>query len=261
MMTNFPMAMWKSGTVATPYSLSLNGSTQFVTTVDAASQHIADNLTVLIWIKAGTTQPGAPGCMIGKAESHSGATHWSWSISTPNGSGTTGCFEVLCSQDGTFSQINWVASTSNVLDSTWRLIGFKFVAGTITLFNQGAVQGQSTVSNTGITTLHNNSGFGISVGGRLTNSSIFWPFSGKLFRPMVWNVALSTAAVTALYNAGHAVDPTVSHGSYTSQANLIFGPLQNTPPDSNTGTVADASGSANTGTCVGTPTFSADTPI
>jgi hypothetical protein len=242
------------------YSLLTNGSTQWVTTADSVSETITNNITINIWVKY--TSPGSPGAFIAKAESHAGSTNWGWAFSSKNGCSATGCFEILYSQDCLLStQLAWYGSSTNIADGNWHMVTTSFASGTVKIYKDGVVDpSPQTIQNNSITTLCPSTGNGITVAGRFTNSSIFWPYAGSAYWPTVWNVVLSAAAITALYNSGTPHDPRVNSGSYSSSGNVaLFFPMV-APPDSNTGSVADASGNSNTGTALGTPTFSGSLP-
>lgn len=274
LLTQFFLALWTpavaglifltplKGVVGTgaPYSLVSNGSTQWITTSDAASEQITNNITINIWVKY--TTPGSPGAFIGKAESHAGSTNWGWVLSSQNACSATGCYEILYSQDCLLgSQLAWIGSSTAINNGAWHMITTTFASGTVKIYKDSVIDpSPQTIQNNSISTLCTSTGNGISVAGRFTNSSIFWPYNGSAYWPAVWNVALAQAAITVLYGSGTPHDPRVNSGSYTASGNLaLFFPMVQ-PPDTNTGTVADASGNTNTGTPHGSPTFSATVP-
>jgi len=89
-------------------------------------------------------------------------------------------------------------------------------------------------------------------GGSLSNI-----FDGEINNAAIWNTALSSSNMTAIYNSGAPIDLSSNSGSYDESSNLIFWMRFN----EGTGTsYADSSTNSFTGSGVNTPTWSTNVP-
>lgn len=81
---------------------------------------------------------------------------------------------------------------------------------------------------------------------------------GRISQLSMWSSELTATEVSALYNAGTPVDPTVNGGDYVSSGNLVGSwDMENT----GTTTVTDNSANSNNGTLTNGAAFDADVPV
>lgn len=108
--------------------------------------------------------------------------------------------EFMCSSNG--SNQRQRTSSVNVFDNTWKHCVWTYSAGTIKLYVNGT-------EDTGITSPANDAVNSINVntdalyhGGYKNAAETDFDYAGRMCEVTLWNIALSQAEVTALYNGG-----------------------------------------------------------
>lgn len=242
-------------------SLNFNGTTQNVTAADSTSfDAITTTMTLAVWVK-GPVSNGNNQEIFCKADTHAGGNNqWSWEVykNATNGSGLWGVF-ITAGGNPNANRKNYNSGANVAFDNTnWYLIGFSYSGGAITMYQNGVAITPAIVVNDTVNSIFVGTA-NVSFGSRLNNNAIFAPYVGKGYAPAVWNVALSSAAWTSMYNHGTPLNLTVNQGNYASAANLVSYYKMAVPPDT-TSSLTDYSGNSNTGTCNNIIAFDADIP-
>jgi len=148
-------------------------------------------------------------------------------------------------------------NTANAItDNNWHhvLVTSSGASGTLTVYLDGSSLTTASLGSVSSTDPNQD----LAIGGRVISGSVNSPIDGKLDEVAIWDVALSSSDVTAIYNSGSPNNLNTS-GSYDTDRS---GDLQGYWRfEENTGTsIADNSGNGNTATLTNGPTFSTDTP-
>ena len=148
-------------------------------------------------------------------------------------------------------------TASAITDNNWHhvLVTSSGASGTLTVYLDGSSLATASLGSVSSTAPNQD----LAIGGRVISGSVNSPIDGKLDEVAIWDVALSSADATAIYNSGAPNNLTTS-GSYDTDRS---GDLQGYWRfEENTGTsIADTSGNGNTITLTNGPTFSTDVPF
>ena len=232
-------ASWSS--TVPDYSLSFDGSNDYISvTNNLAGSYTA--FTISTWVKVDDYGDNDPDFILDVGTSGNGR-RINLSIST-NG--------FNASLEGVGSNIFDVyASSSNTTD--WQHVVFNW-SGTdyARIFINGTQAAETTDISSGTLTLE--SGDSFNIGKRFSGAHYF---PGDIDEMSIWNEALTSSEITALYNTGAGLDASSNSGNYTSSSNLIA----YWKMDEGTGTtLSDATSNGNDGTINGA-TWSPDSPI
>jgi hypothetical protein len=223
------------------HSLSFDGVDDYVSvTNNLAGSYTA--FTISTWVKVDDYGDNDPDFILDVGTSGNGR-RINLSIST-NG--------FNASLEGVGSNIFDVyASSSNTTD--WQHVVFNW-SGTdyARIFINGTQAAETTDISSGTLTLE--SGDSFNIGKRFSGAHYF---PGDIDEMSIWNEALTSSEITALYNTGAGLDASSNSGNYTSSSNLIA----YWKMDEGTGTtLSDATSNGNDGTINGA-TWSPDSPI
>ena len=148
-------------------------------------------------------------------------------------------------------------TASAITDNNWHhvLVTSSGASGTLTVYLDGSSLATASLGSVSATAPNQD----LAIGGRVISGSVNSPIDGKLDEVAIWDVALSSADATAIYNSGTPNNLKVS-GSYDTDRS---GDLQGYWRfEENTGTsIADTSGNGNTATLTNGPTFNTDVPV
>ena len=148
-------------------------------------------------------------------------------------------------------------TASAITDNNWHhiLVTSSGASGTLTVYLDGSSLATASLGSVSSTAPNQD----LAIGGRVISSSVDSPIDGKLDEVAIWDVALSSADATAIYNNGSPNNLTAS-GSYdTDRSSDLQGYWRF---EENTGTsIADTSGNGNTATLTNGPTFNTDVPV
>lgn len=240
-----------SGTVSTPawsndYSINLDGTNDYIEAdgFDAHSIIGTGALTLSVWFKRDTSTSDQALVYIGE----SGANHDYLYIDVRSDSRVRVTYRE--GSGGGFS----VHPTDTTTNNTWHHLVTTRSGTTAKLYLDGTEIGSGTNAEVGANLGDSSSltQFGAWRGGGV------W-YDGKVDEIAIWDVALSSADVTAIYNNGAPNDLTDSGSYNTDRSNDLQGYWRF---EENTGTsIADSSGNSRTATLTNGPTFSTDTPL
>ncbi|MBF88496.1 MAG: hypothetical protein CMG75_02370 [Candidatus Marinimicrobia bacterium] len=138
-------------------------------------------------------------------------------------------------------------------DGNWNHIVYSRTGTTGVLYLNGSADGTHTPAHADFVASDK-----WSLGHEWDGTTVTNEFVGSMDEVAVWNDALATNEVTALYNSGVALDATTNSGDYTSSANLVgYWRMQ----DGSGTTVTDLSGNSNDGTIAGNPSWTTTSSI
>lgn len=190
------------------YSWLGDGANEYM---DAASLGNTNNLSFSIWVK-GAAQAGKG--IFGQWDFSPTKRKWALISGT---AGFTDKLDYFVSADGGFTNAKQYRSSVTVFDSTWRHIVMTFATNSMKIYIDGSEDTTPTVIVNGtVNSLY--SGSQILTLGVANLSSGTSPFSGRLAHGAIFNVALSSAQVTEIYNKRMGDLRTTSVGG-----NLILG--------------------------------------
>ncbi len=213
---NFSLSVTASPFLANTYSMDFDG-TNYVN-AGTTSLGITSAISVSCWIKT-TNTTAAFRSLVAEDTTTGSNRNWNLLLNSNNKIGfiffnTSGSTNYLVRatalevQDG-----NWHHILATY-DGTLNTDGIK-------IYVDGGNVETLTALSTGIRSV-------ASVGPRIgSNSNGSWNFTGKLDEVAIWNTALSSDAVTEIYNAtanntGKVLDLNTDYNNYTSSANLQY---------------------------------------
>jgi hypothetical protein len=166
-----------------PYALSFNGSTQYITTSNAANYNFSSaDFTVSAWIKTTDTEGTILTTIV--PSSYSG---WEFALSA----GTGSPFNVPC----IWNTVEWYCGTTSANDGNWHLVTATYINSTQTLkiYVDGSITNTFTsVAAPGYV------GTPLWVGNRNDSTGgLYW--DGNLDDVRIYNRALSSGDVSQLY--------------------------------------------------------------
>lgn len=226
---------------ANTYSIDLDGVDDFidVSAFDPSSQIGTGDFTMTMWLKA---------------DSSANQIFWYLGDSSTNNMmrmnylASSGGFKIWATSGGTWTNqyphVNIATSTG-----TWYNVTVTRSSTTITLYVNGSTNSDSKTHNslgTGFGSIHN-------VGKYLTSHYL----DGHIDEYALWDEALTSSEVDAIYNSGTPIDLASDSGNYASSANLVgYWRMEEGSGTS----VADSSTNSNTATLTNGPTFVTDVP-
>ncbi len=224
-------------------SINFNGSSQSAHNSNVAAQQFSTAMTMSVWLKSGDTGGEAA---VSKADISGSFIAWyiGWSASNK--------LRVILSHSGGFDTI--YASSTTVFNNAWHHVVFTFASSTLNVYIDGALDANSPVS-AGYSTIFNSTQ-PVQIGALSQGGSPTYFFGGNIDELTLWNVALTSGNVTALYNSGHPNDPTTN-----AQASGLVSwyKLGDSPDAISAGGIIDNVGGYNM-TPVGTPVIQSVVP-
>ncbi len=156
---------------------------------------------------------------------------------------------LLALYDDTTSVVRYRLSSATLSTGTWTHVAVTHSGGTIKLFINGSEDSGTSSDIGSYTAMHNSTGT-VRLGAYQNGSQYT---NGKLDELAIWDEALTSAEITAMYNSGSPLNLAKDLGNYASSDNLTaWWRLENNTNDS--------SGNGHNGTVSSSPTFSTDTP-
>lgn len=193
----FDVSFTVSAVFAALNAITFDGVDESIEVADSTSWDGVSTMSVSLWIKGAS---GGEAGVIGKADYGGATNNREWFIERSWRDGAKlGVF--LAAPDGVTNDKEYVTSVT-VFDSAWHHVVMTFNAGTLKIYIDGA-------EDTGVTkhldvamTAIRASNMSITMGCLYNNGSkaLFWP--GTMDDVSIWNIALSAAEVTSVYNSG-----------------------------------------------------------
>ena len=218
---------------AAPRTVSFNGTDEYIACGDVADADNIDNLSIAFWVNF-TSTAGTQG-LISKGDYNTNNDCWSLKLASG---------ELYFSVD---NDVTAITTGINFSIDAWYhlLITYSNADDVIKIYKDGV--DIETISKTYLTvagsfiTIPTNGSKNVLIGKEHSGNY----FKGKFQEIGLWNIALSSADVTAIYNNGRTLNLSQSHGNYSSQGSLkAYWKL-----NENTGnSFADSSTASNTGT-------------
>lgn len=169
--------------------LSFDGS-DYVTVAHANVPVFTSAMTAMVWVK-GASQSTA---IIGQLDTNS---QRSWAIYS-----AADKLRVLLSADGgTANSKDYVTTTAVAFDNKWRLVGFTYNAGTLTLYVDGAVVATTTTVNGTCNSLFDSSA-ALTMGCDLATGTPANLFTGIMDDTRLFNAQVPTSQIQEQYYAG-----------------------------------------------------------
>lgn len=219
-------------------SLNLDGTNEYVIVPDVAALDITNNLTVAGWVKINDITSATWFCLASKWGAD-GAK--SWLVDFTNGSVTpasnAGAVWFQVSSDGNAAGSLKVTSDTELSSNTWTHVVCTFASGTAKIYINAV---SSTLNTAGSAATIFSSSSDVWLGN--DNGGVIG--AGKIDEVSIWNVALSAAEVSELYNSGNLYDIS-THSQYSNCVALWR--FESDSHHSNSGGIKDAK-STNHGT-------------
>ena len=207
---NFSLSVTASPFVANTYSMQFDGVNDYIDVGNPSSLQITGNLTLSTWVKTSMTSTGF-------VISKDNLSNRNYALVVAMDGGTLKARFFIVKNN---TLVNVTSNTINVGDNNWHhIVGVNdgtdlkiYVDGNLENTNSGA---GGTIDNDSVD---------LNIGRRGDNNLFF---SGKLDETAIWNTALSSDAVTEIYdaannNTGKALDLSTDYNNYTSSSNLQY---------------------------------------
>ncbi len=178
-------------------SINFNGSNASAHNSNVAAQQFSTAMSASWWMKSGDSGGEA---VVSKADISGNLIAWYAGFSASSK------LRVIISHSGGFDTI--YASSTTVYNNAWHHVVFTFGSSTLNVYIDGALDANSPVS-AGYSTLYN-SNQPVQIGALSQGGSPTYFYGGNVDEFTLWNVALTSGNVTALYNSGHPNDPTTN---------------------------------------------------
>ena len=175
---------------------SFNGTGGHVRVPDQASFHCTTGLTIEAWVHP--TNVAAQNEIVDKWDAVVGYNQRSYAAALLPG----GRFFLQLAPLGTTAGATYVATTNAVALNGWTHVAGTYDGSMIRVYLNGVLNAQGTYTN-GIFPGTNDLAIGGVVGGAAYGSVIL-PFKGWIDEPSLYNRALTSTEITALYTAGSA---------------------------------------------------------
>jgi len=172
--------------------LALSGTAQYVTVPHNVTPVFTSKMTATAWVK-GVAQTNK--AIIGQLDTNS---QRSWMIY----SGTGGALRVLLSADaGIVNSKDYITTVALPFDNKWRLVGFTFNAGTLSLYVDGVVAAVTTTVNGTCASLYDSTA-ALTMGCDLATGVQSNLFTGNLDEIRLYNETIPTSQIKEIYHAG-----------------------------------------------------------
>ena len=242
---------------AADYSLSFDGTNDYVEVPFATSMNPTGDFTVNVWVKTGA----------------SGA----WQSAVTSRSASTTCGEDANQTSGYMLYIQpdeeWSFWNGRCTSNTWAQINTNVEVGLGTWQMQTVTYDQSgtmmklyvdgvLIGNNNSDTLKANGDMPLRIGAGRTNTTAAYFFNGKIDEVGIWSSELSSDEIVQLYNSGETLYAGDNYGDYTSSGSLTeyWTMDDNAEADNGSGTTLYGEENNNDGTLNGGPTWSTDFP-
>jgi len=244
--------------IAADYSLSFDGTDDYVEVPYAASMNPTGDYTVNVWVKTGTSA--------------------AWQSAVTSRSASTTCGEDANQTSGYMIYIQpdeeWSFWAGRCTNNTWAQINTNKEIETGTWQMQTVTYDQSgtmmklyvdgvLIGNNNSDTLESNGDRPLRIGAGATNEDTprYW-FNGKIDEVAIWSSELSSDEIVQLYNSGETLYAGDNYGDYTSSGSLTeYWTMDDNAESSNgSGTTLYGEENNNDGTLTGGPTWSTDFP-
>ena len=227
-----------TGEVFDGYSISFDGSDDFLENTDFDTTLIQDAYTMSAWVKVGSLS--AHSAIIGMY-SLDAADDDTYYLRV-NSDGT-----IRSQQRGTGNK--FLATSGDIHSAGWTHIATTWTKGDLMhVYVNGSVTSHSSTDSQDL----NDGVDGIRIGSKDRGGSPTNQFTGLINDVAIWSVELDQTAITALYNSGKPMDVT---NSYSSNLQAYWKMEEGTGT-----TVADSSSNSYTLTLTNGPTWSTDVP-
>jgi len=224
-----------AGSGVSGHSLSFDGVDDYVRVLESASFPVGtSDFTFSAWIELNTIDVNSAMVVL----CNQNLDHFQFAINANGGNGNLDAYI-----GGTGS---WTPSQSWT-PNQWYYITVVRENGIVKFYRDGIYISESNNNGSIIRSA-------LDIGYRTSNSA--HPFNGNIYEVCIWNDALSTMEVAALYNSGNPLTASTNSGYYTSSNDLVSYWQMNEGSGAYT---TDGSGNGNSGTIYGA-TWSTDTP-
>ena len=185
------------------YSLSFDGSDDYVNVSNASSLNINGNVSISAWVNFSNFDNDLA-CVMSKAGGGNGGYHIEKTAAANKLS--------LWIENGDDGPIG---VTTNTLDAdTWYHIVGTNDGTTSKIYVDGSLINSVSMGNPG----GGEGDFKIGYNSENVGSARYW--HGNIDEVAIWNDALTVAEITAIYNSGVPLAASSNYGNYTSSANL-----------------------------------------
>tara|TARA_Y100000389_G_C17454846_1_gene517403 strand:+ start:457 stop:2766 length:2310 start_codon:yes stop_codon:yes gene_type:complete len=242
---------------AADYSLSFDGTNDYVEVPFDASMNPTADFTVNAWVKTGGSS--------------------TWQSAVTSRSATTTCDDTPNLSAGYMLYIQpdeeWSFWNGNCTNNTWAQINTKVDVNlntwqmqTITYDQSGTMMSLYVdgvlIGNNNSHELKPNGDRPLRIGAGRTNTSAAYFFNGLIDEVGVWSSKLSSEEIVQLYNSGETLYAGDNYGDYTSAGSLTeyWTMDDNTESNNGSGTTLYGEKNNNDGTLTNGPTWSTDFP-
>ena len=242
---------------AADYSLSFDGTNDYVEVPFDASMNPTADFTVNAWVKTGGSS--------------------TWQSAVTSRSATTTCDDTPNLSEGYMLYIQpdeeWSFWNGNCTNNTWAQINTKVDVNlntwqmqTITYDQSGTMMSLYVdgvlIGNNNSHELKPNGDRPLRIGAGRTNASAAYFFNGLIDEVGVWSSKLSSEEIVQLYNSGETLYAGDNYGDYTSAGSLTeyWTMDDNTESNNGSGTTLYGEKNNNDGTLTNGPTWSTDFP-
>jgi hypothetical protein len=170
-----------------PFALDFDGANDYIDCGNDSSL-VPSSLTISLWFKTSGSASAIPRLL---NKSYGGSPYDSYFIRINNG--------VLNFKIGVSSASVQIAGTTNVVDGEWHNVIGTYDGSQLKLYLDGNSEA-TPVSET--RAIVGNTSFNLTLGCELGAYGFSWPFTGSMSNVSIWNVGLTSAQVTEIYNEG-----------------------------------------------------------
>jgi hypothetical protein len=171
---------------------AFDGVAGYVTIGSSAPQPTGE-MSAAAWIKANATQGSFP--QIVAAGDSTGVTGYNLYLYSPMSQGVP---SFILKEGSNAWGSCWVTGTSDLRDGKWHHVVGVYAATTISIYVDGSLQAFTACANLPVT-------YGMTPIGEIAAKANGSVFAGALEQVAVWNRALSSLEVTALFHGGSGI--------------------------------------------------------
>ncbi len=224
--------------------ISFNGTTDYLSRLNAAAQNFTTAMTINAWVKGAATADDA---QIGGI--YSDLAPKSYLLAR---SAVAGKIDVII-YDG--ANTKFYVSSITAFDSAWHMITFTFGASTLKLYVDGTLDASPTKTIDAAVSSLSQTTRAFASGCRLTGTTPVTYYAGKITNLSLWSIALDQTGVTALRTSSKPADLSL-HADYANCVSWYkFGDGDTIGADG----IIDTKGGLHL-SATGTPTIQTDAP-
>ena len=192
------------------YAINLDGTGDDVNISSHSDFNLSSALSIQVWAKPaasnGTGNHLRIICRNENGNAGNSQDRWMLSYDPTN--------KVDFDLDNSSNGGNGIESSSTLSTSSWKHIVLTFSSGTAKLYINASLE---TTGSLNLSSLNHITAGDLRIGSEYGSQE----FNGLLDGVCLWDEAITSSEITALYNSGNGINPTSNEGNYTSSNNII----------------------------------------